>query len=49
MNRESEKDEVSKHESCECDGWVSDLDMMGGPSIFKMKRIDEVLNFPMSL
>jgi hypothetical protein len=33
------KDEVNKHEGYECDGWVSDLDMMGDPSIFQMKRL----------
>jgi hypothetical protein len=34
-----DKDEVNKREACECDGSVCDLDMMGEPSIFKMKRL----------
>ena len=38
-----DKDEVNKRESCECDGCVCDLDMMGEPSIFKMKRRSEAL------
>ncbi len=26
-----DRDEVNKREVCECDGWVCDLDVMGGP------------------
>ncbi len=37
------KDEVYKSEVSECDGWVCDLDMMGEPSILKMKRRVEAL------
>ena len=38
-----DKDEVNKSEASECNGRVCDLDIMGEPSIFKMKRRTEVL------
>jgi hypothetical protein len=38
-----DKDEINKRETCECDGRVCDLDMMGETSIYKIKRRAEPL------
>ena len=34
---------INKRDSCEWDGWVSDRDVIGSPSIFKKTRRDAVL------